>query len=40
MAFFISIALICLLNIVRVFATRGIYSSKARYYDYVNDRLL
>ena len=40
MEFFILLGAICILNIVRTFATRGIYSSKARYYDYVNDKLI
>ena len=40
MEFFILLGVICILNIVRTFATRSIYSSKARYYDYVNDKLI
>tara|TARA_B000000557_G_C20494246_1_gene325201 strand:+ start:395 stop:547 length:153 start_codon:yes stop_codon:yes gene_type:complete len=40
MEFFILLGVIYLLNIVRTFTTRGIYSSKARYYDYVNNKLL
>lgn len=40
MEFFILLGAICILNIVKTFATRGIYSSKVKYYDYVNKKII